>query len=426
MKDRIALVDCDNFYVSCERVFNPRLKEKPVVVLSNNDGCIVARSQEAKALGIPMGDPFFQYQKLIQDHDVQVYSSNYALYGDMSRRVMETLQGFSPNVEIYSIDEAFLDLAGFSNQSSTEYGTSIRETIKQHIGIPVTIGIAPTKVLAKIATRIAKRDKILKGVFDISTHPKIDDLLKTIAVEDIWGIGSQYTKLLNNQGILTARDLKYASPKWIKKHLTIVGLRILRELNGEPCIPLDEAPLAKKGIASSRSFGKPIETLEAISEAISEYVSRAAQKLRAQNSAASFLQVYVSTNPFKPQPQYSNAITSTFLTPTSFTPELIRIAKESIKQIYQPGYQYREAGVFLGGLISQSRVQLSLFSKIDSQQRDKRTELMATLDKVNKRLGSNTLQVASQGIKKPWKMNQSSVSPHYTTRWQEIPVVKAL
>ena len=258
----------------------------------------------------------------------------------------------------------------------------------------------------------------------LSTHPKIDELLKTIAVEDVWGIGNQYTKLLNSQGILTAKDLKYSSPKWIKKHLTIVGLRILKELNGEPCIPLEELPPPKKGIICSRSFGKPIETLEEISEAISEYVSRAAQKLRAQNSAASFLQVYVSTNPFKPEPQYANAITSTFLTPTSFTPELIRSAKECIKQIYQPGYQYREAGVFLGGLISQSQIQLSLFSKIDSQQRDKRTALMATLDKVNKRWGSNTLQVASQGIKKPWKMNQSFVSPHYTTRWQEIPVVE--
>jgi DNA polymerase V len=205
-----------------------------------------------------------------------------------------------------------------------------------------------------------------------------------------------------------------------------VGLRILKELNGEPCIPLEELPPARKGIICSRSFGKPIETLEEISEAISEYVSRAAQKLRAQNSAASFLQMYVSTNPFKPEPQYANAITSTFLTPTSFTPELIRSAKECIKQIYQPGYQYREAGVFLGGLISQRQIQLSLFSKIDSQQRDKRTALMASLDKVNKRLGSNTLQVASRGIKKTWKMNQSFVSLHYTTRWQELPVVKAL
>ena len=246
MKDRIALVDCDNFYVSCERVFNPRLKDKPVVVLSNNDGCIVARSQEAKALGIPMGAPFFQYQKLIQNHKVKVYSSNYALYGDMSKRVMETLKCFSPNVEIYSIDEAFLDLTGFSNQSLTEYGTLIRETIKKHIGIPVTIGIAPTKVLAKIATRIAKKDKTHQGVFDISTHPEIDELLKTIAVEDIWGIGKQYTKLLNTQGILTAKDLKYAPPKWIQKHLTIVGLRILKELNGEPCIPLEELPPAQE------------------------------------------------------------------------------------------------------------------------------------------------------------------------------------
>jgi DNA polymerase V len=425
MKDRIALVDCDNFYVSCERVFNPRLKDKPVVVLSNNDGCIVARSQEAKAVGIPMGAPFFQYQKLIQNNKVKVYSSNYALYGDMSKRVMDTLKRFSPNVEIYSIDEAFLDLTGFSDKNPIEYGTLIRETIKQHIGIPVTIGIAPTKVLTKIATRIAKKDKSLNGVFDITRHPKIDDLLKTIAVEDIWGIGKQYTKLLNSQGILSAKDLKYASPKWIQKHLTIVGLRILKELNAEPCIPLEELPPPRKGIICSRSFGKPVETLEAISEAISEYVSRAAQKLRAQNSAASFLHVYVSTSPFKPQPQYSNAISSTFLTPTSFTPELIRIAKGCIKQIYQPGYQYREAGVFLGGLISQSRVQLSLFSKIDSQQRDKRTALMASLDQINKRLGSNTIQVASQGTKKVWKMNQSSVSPHYTTRWQEIPVVKA-
>lgn len=426
MKDRIALVDCDNFYVSCERVFNLRLKDKPVVVLSNNDGCIVARSQEAKDLGIPMGAPFFQYKNLIQNHEVQVHSSNYALYGDMSRRVMETLKCFSPKVEIYSIDEAFLDLTGFSDKNLTKYGNLIRNTVKQHIGIPVTIGTAPTKVLAKIATRIAKKDKNLHGVFDITSHPKPDKLLATVAVEDVWGIGSQYTKLLNSQGILTARDLKYASPQWIRKHLTIVSLRILRELNGEPCIPLEELPPPKKGIASSRSFGKPVETLEEMTEAISEYVSRAAQKLRLQNSVASFLQVYISTNRFKQGPQYANLITSTFLTPTAFTPELIRKARECIQQIYQPGYKYQKAGVFLGGIIPQSQRQLSLFSQENLKERNKRTELMATLDKVNRRLGNNTLQVASQGTTKTWKMNQSFISPHYTTRWQEIPVVKAL
>jgi len=426
MKNQIALVDCDNFYVSCERVFNPRLKAKPVVVLSNNDGCMVARSQEAKALGIPMGVPFFQYQKFIQNHNVKVYSSNYALYGDMSKRVMETLKCFSPHVEVYSIDEAFLDLTGFSNQSLTEYGNLIRETIKKHIGIPVTIGIAPTKVLAKIATRIAKKDKNLTGVFDITTHPEIDGLLKTIPVEDVWGIGKQYTKLLNTQGILTARDLKYAFPKWVKKHLTIVGLRIVRELGGEHCIPLEKLPPPRKGIICSRSFGKPLETLEAISEAISEYVSLAAQKLRAQNSAASFLQVYVSTNPFKPGPQYANSITSTFLTPTSFTPELIRKARDCVKQIYRPGYQYHDAGVFFGGIVPQKQIQLSLFSQASLKERNKKTELMATLDKVNRRWGSNSLQVASQGTEKAWKMNQSFISFHYTTRWQDLPVVKAL
>ncbi|WAC07957.1 MAG: Y-family DNA polymerase [Thermodesulfobacteriota bacterium] len=425
MQNRIALVDCDNFYVSCERVFNPHLKNEPVLVLSNNDGCIVARSQEAKALGVPMGAPFFQYQKLIQDHKVKVYSSNYALYGDMSKRVMETLKRFSPKVEVYSIDEAFLDLSGFTHQRLTEHGQLIRNTIKKHIGIPVTIGIAPTKVLAKIATKIAKKDKTLNGVFDITIHPNIDELLSIIPIEDVWGIGKQYTKLLNSQGILTAKDLKYTPPKWIQKHLTIVGLRILKELNGEPCIPLEELPPPRKGIICSRAFGKPIETLEELTEAISEYVSRAAQKLRSQNSAASFLQVYVSTNPFKAVPQYINSITSTFLTPTSFTPELIRQAKECVQQIYRPGYQYHDGGVSLGGLTSQKQIQISLFPKIDTQKRNKRTELMTTLDKVNRCWGRNTLQIASQGIKKPWKMNRSFVSPHYTTRWQEIPVVRA-
>jgi DNA polymerase V len=338
---------------------------------------------------------------------------------------METLKCFSPHVEVYSIDEAFLDLTGFSNQSLTEYGTLIRNTIKHHIGIPVTIGIAPTKVLAKIATRIAKKEKTLKGVFDITRCPEVDELLATIPVEDVWGIGRQYTKQLNSKGILTAKDLKYAPTKWIQKHLTIVGLRILKELNGEPCIPLEELPPAKKGIVCSRAFGKPIETLEEVTEAISEYVSRAAQKLRAQNSAASFLQVYLSTNPFKPVPQYINSITSTFLTPTAFTPELIRQAKECVKQIFRPGYQYHDGGVFLGGFTSQQQIQLSLFSQADLTERNKKNELMATLDKVNKRWGRNTLQIASQGTTKAWKMNQSFVSPHYTTQWEEIPVVKA-
>lgn len=425
MENRIALVDCDNFYVACERVFNPRLKERPVVVLSNNDGCIIARSPEAKGLGIPMGAPFFKYQKFIQDHKVKVYSSNYALYGDMSKRVMETLKCFSPHVEVYSIDEAFLDLTGFSDKNLTEYGNLIRNTIKKHIGIPVTIGIATTKVLAKIATRIAKRDKTIMGVFDITSRPEIEELLKTIAVEDVWGIGKQYANLLNTQGILTAQDLKYAPPKWIQKHLTIVGLRILKELNGESCIPLEGLPPARKGIICSRAFGKPIETLEELTEAISDYVSRAAQKLRSQNSAASFLQVYVSTNPFKPVPQYINSVTSTFLTPTSFTPELIRQAKECVKKIYRSGYQYHDGGVFLGELVSQKQIQLSLFSQADLIERNKKTELMATFDKVNRRWGRNTLQVASQGTKKLWKMNQSFVSPHYTTQWEELPVVKA-
>lgn len=425
MKNRIALVDCDNFYVSCERVFNPRLKERPVVVLSNNDGCIIARSPEAKALGFPMGAPFFQHQKLLQRHKVAVYSSNYALYGDMSQRVMKTLTWFSPHVEVYSIDEAFLDLTGFSRQCLTTYGTCIRETIQKHTGIPVTIGIAPTKVLAKIATRIAKKDKTLRGVFDITSHPTIDDLLNTVPVGDIWGIGRQYTKRLNDHRILNAKDLKYASPSWIRKHLTIVGLRILKELNEEPCIPLEEFPSPKQGITCSRAFGKPIETLEEMIEAVSEFVSRAAEKLRTQNSAASFLQVYISTSQFKPGPHYANGIISRFLTPTSFTPELIRYARECINRLYRPGYQYHDAGVFLGGLVSRNQRQLSLFSLPDSHKRNKQTNLMACLDTVNKRLGRNTLQVASQGITKTWKMNQAFLSSRYTTRWKELPVVTA-
>jgi DNA polymerase V len=282
-----SLIDCNNFYVSCERVFNPKLEGKPVIVLSNNDGCVIARSNESKALGIGMGVPVFKCKDLIKKHKIQVYSSNYTLYADMSQRVMDTLAQFTSDVEVYSIDEAFLSLSEFMSLNLTEYARDIRSTVKRWTGIPVSIGIGSTKTLAKVANKLSKRNPQYGGVFDITSHTQMNELLEQIRVEDIWGIGRQYTKLLNQNGIYTALQLKNASDTWIRKHMSVSGLRTVWELRGISCIPLEEAPPSKKAIISSRSFGRPVESLEELKEAIASYISRASEKLRAQQSVTS-------------------------------------------------------------------------------------------------------------------------------------------
>jgi DNA polymerase V len=417
-----ALVDCNNFYASCERVFNPKLNGRPIVVLSNNDGCIVARSNEAKALGIAMGVPEFQIRPLLREHRVQVFSSNYRLYGDMSQRVMETLEQFCPDLEIYSIDEAFLSLSGFTSRNLTDYGRTIGTTVKRWTGIPVSVGIAETKTLAKIANRVAKRTPDTDGVFDLLACPDRKALLGRVAVEDIWGIGPNSARLLKQHGIMTALQLRQADDQWIRKHLGIVGVRLVYELRGRSCLDLEACPPPKQGITCSRAFGKPIATLSEMEEAVSSYVARAAEKLRGEGLAATVLTVFLMTNEFKDEPQYRNSVTCSLSVGTDTTSELIRAALRGLRTIYRDGYRYKKAGVMFTALVPASQVQPDLF---DCQDRPRSKRLMAALDAVNDRWGAGTLEYAASGLTKPWKTQFHRRSPAYTTDWNSLPIVTA-
>jgi len=417
-----ALVDCNNFYASCERVFNPMLEGKPIVVLSNNDGCVVARSNEAKALGIGMGVPEFQIRPLLRAHRVQVFSSNYRLYGDLSQRVMETLEQFCPDLEIYSIDEAFLSLSGFTSRNLTDYGRTIRTTVKRWTGIPVSVGIAETKTLAKIANRVAKRTPDMGGVFDLLACPDRETLLGRVAVEDVWGIGPTYARLLNQHCITTALQLRQADDQWIRKHLGIVGVRLVYELRGRSCLDLEACPPPKQGITCSRAFGKPIATLSEMEEAVSSYVARAAEKLRGEGLAATVLTVFLMTNEFKDEPQYRNSVTCSLSVGTDTTSELIRAALRGFRTIYRDGYRYKKAGVMFTALVPASQVQPDLF---DRQDRPRSKRLMAALDAVNDRWGAGMLEYAASGLTKPWKTQFHRRSPAYTTDWNSLPVVTA-
>jgi DNA polymerase V len=417
-----ALVDCNNFYASCERVFNPMLEGKPIVVLSNNDGCVVARSNEAKALGIGMGVPEFQIRPLLRAHRVQVSSSNYTLYGDMSQRVMETLEQFCPDLEVYSIDEAFLSLVGFGQRDLTEYGRQIRRTVKQWTGIPVSVGIAETKTLAKIANRIAKRTPDLGGVFDLLACSDREAVLGRVAVEDGWGIGRNHARVLNQHGITTALQLREVDDQWIRKRMGIVGLRLVMELRGVSCLDLDQCPAPKQSLTCSRAFGKLIHTLAEMEEAISVYTSRVAEKLRRERLAATVLTVCLTTNEFKEGPQYSNALTLKLPIVTDSTAELIKSALQGIRAIYRDGYRYKKAGVLLTGLVPVSQTQADLF---DYQDRGKPKRLMSALDAVNDRWGAGILHYASSGLTREWKTHFHRRSPAYTTQWDELPLVQA-
>ena len=415
-----ALVDCNNFYASCERVFNPKLNGQPIVVLSNNDGCVVARSNEAKALGIGMGVPEFQIRPLLSAHRVQVFSSNYTLYGDMSQRVMETLEQFSPDVEVYSIDEAFLSLVGFEPRGLIEHGRLIRRTVPQWTGIPVSVGIAETKTLAKIANRIAKRTLDTGGVFDLLACPDREALLGRVAVEDVWGIGPNHARLLKQHDITTALQLRGVDDQWIRKRMGIVGLRLVMELRGVSCLDLEQCPPPKQSLTCSRAFGKLISTLKEMEEAVSVYTSRVAEKLRCERLATTVLTVCLTTNEFNEGPQYSNALTLKLPIATDSTADLIRCALQGIRAIYRDGYLYKKAVVVLTSLVPVSQTQADLF---DSQDRRKFTRLMTALDAVNDRWGAGTLHYASSGITKAWETRFHRRSPAYTTDWDELPVV---
>jgi DNA polymerase V len=415
----IALVDCNNFYVSCERVFQPRLRGKPVVVLSNNDGCVVARSTEVKALGIPMGAPFFKIRPLIEQHQVQVFSSNYSLYGDLSQRVMESLRCFSPQVEVYSIDESFLYIS--PNHDPIAVGLQIRETVDRWTGIPVSLGIAPTKVLAKVAIEVAKKSG--SGIFYLENAAQADDILRTMPVRDIWGIGSRLGKWLELQGIHSALAFKEANSAVIKKKMGVVGQRLLLELQGVSCLPLELVPSPKQETCVSRSFREPVTSLLELQQAIGFFVSRSAVKLRRQKQVATGMIVFASTSRFIDDP-VSSSIVVNLLSGTSFTPELLKLAHGAVKQLYQPGCPYKKAGVIMVGLHSEDERQGNLFEQpVDRLQPNR---LIEVVDQLNLKLGAETITFGLVGQGQGWRMKADRRSPRYTTRWEELAVVRCI
>jgi DNA polymerase V len=411
-----ALVDCNNFYASCERVFDPRLKNRPIAVLSNNDGCIVARSNEVKALGIPMGVPFFEQKALIKKHKIAVFSSNYQLYGDMSQRVMDSLRLFAPDIEVYSIDEAFLRLDHLQPRDLVDYCTTIRAKVMQWTGIPVSIGIGPTKVLAKVANRVAKKQTD-DGVFDIRSRKAQDETLRTLEVEKLWGIARRWAERLRRIGITKASELRDASPVIIRKHLSVVGERLVRELRGHSCIDLEDIQ-PRKNIMSSKSFGNLLTQKEPMAEALANYAARACEKLRKQNSRAQAVYVFIQTNGFREtDKQYSNAITCALTIPTSDTRTIIETAKLCLNRIYKPGYRYKKTGVMLLDLIPAALQQKHLFADSDQRPGD---HLMDMVDRINQDHGPDTVFFGAQGVNREWKMRCGSRSPRYTTQWDEL------
>jgi DNA polymerase V len=417
-----ALVDCNQFYVSCERVFQPRLEDRPVVVLSNNDGCVIARSPEAKALGLAMGDPYHLHRETFTRHGVDIFSSNYALYGDMSRRVMETLAAHAPEVEIYSIDEAFLHLAGFERRGLTDYARLIRATVRRDTGIPVSIGIGSTKTLAKIANHLAKIDGDAGGVYDL-TAGDVDQVLAGVPVGEIWGIGRQWGTWLTGQGIATALDLKHADPKAIRRKMTVVGERLVYELGGRSYLPLELVTAPRKGLMVSRSYGRLLTRPEPIQEALTAFVGRAAEKLRRQRLMAAHLMVFLMTNPFATaRPFYGNSAGTRLTYPTDYTPDLIRAAVALFERLYRPGFHYQKCGVMLTDLSPAAYYPRDLF---DTRDHTRQARLMHALDAMNADHGARTVHVGSLGGRRPaWAMRQAFRSPRYTTRWMELPVVR--
>ncbi len=414
----IALVDCNNFYVSCERVFNLGLVGRPVVVLSNNDGCVVSRSNEAKALGIRMGTPWF---KLKDMPGLAGCSSNYALYADMSNRVMTILAGFSPRQEVYSIDECFLDLTSGPGDLQ-QYGQDIRERVKQWTGLPVCVGIATTKTLAKLANHIAKKNPEFQGVCDLTAmrNQELADRFSRMEVGEVWGVGRRLAPRLGELGIISVLDLKWADPVMLRSRFSVLMEKTNRELNGTVCIEMEEISPPKQQIMSSRSFGVPVSDLQSLEESVSLYVARAAEKLRHQKSCTGSVQVSIQTSPFNPTvPYYGNSTTVPLPTPTDDTMQITRAALLGLGRIYRAGLRYQKAGVMLSELVPASTVQQDLFAV----QLDGRSKvMMGVLDGINRRLGRGTVHSAREGFTQPWRMKQEHKSPAYTTRWDELPI----
>ena len=418
-----ALVDCNNFYASCERVFNPSIARRPVVVLSNNDGCIIARSNEAKAIGFKMGDPYFKARPLIDRHHVAVFSSNYTLYGDMSQRVMQTLEQFTPELEIYSIDEAFLNLAGFDPARLDPLARDIRRTVKQWTGIPVSVGIGPTKTLAKAANRLAKTIPAANGVWSLTTPESRQQALSRLRVADVWGIGRQWAAFLEQNGVATAQQFAEMPDSWIRSHLNVIGLRTATELRGIPCIPLELAPPPKKRLVVSRMFGKNLTEFEPIKEALIAYVTRAAEKLRRDGLQARHMAVFLQNSPFNAKEAfYGNSHVFQLPMPTSDTAELIRFACQGLRCIFKDGYHYSKCGVMLTELTATNEHQGDFFTRGDTQ---KSRDLMACLDAINRRMGRNTVFYAGSGITREWAAFANRKSATYTTDIGQIIRVRA-
>ncbi len=414
-----ALVDCNSFYASCEQVFRPDLRGKPVVVLSNNDGFIVARSKEAKALGIPDLEPFFKVEALLKKHNVAIFSSNYPLYGDLSGRVMATLQTFSPRIEVYSIDEMFLDMAG-TTAELTALGQGIKTCLWDHVKIPVSVGFAPTKTLAKLANRTAKKLAKCAGVCVLDQPHKWQWVLRRVPVTDVWGVGKRLARRLDDLNIRSAYDLASANPKIVRRASSINLERTIEELNGRPCLALDELPPAKKQIYCTRSFGNKATELPPILEAISLYASRAGENLGAQRHLGLTMHMFLHTCPFQPG-FHSVSAMAQLPYPTDDAREIVALARQVATRLYSPGHAFLKAGIGLIDIIDRQHHQFDLLHKGQPEKADR---LMQVMDRINRQQGKGTLFLAAQGISKPWYMRQQFTSPEYTTRWKDLPVVR--
>jgi len=416
---KIALIDCNSFYVSCERLFNPKIRKKPVVVLSNNDGCIISRSNEAKALGIKMGEPYFKEKEIIVKNDVQVFSSNYSLYGDISRRVMRTLKRFNSDIEIYSIDEAFLDLSNFPDNEIEDVGREIRSIVLKWTGIPTSIGIAKTKTLSKVANHIAKKKQ--SGVVSLIGIENIDPILEKVEINDVWGVGKQLTKFYHQNGIYNAKQLKNKSNTWIKKSSNVLSSRTAMELRGIPCIDLETTSSKRKSCIVSRSFGQRIEKYQELKEAIAGYSLNASEKIRSESLVTKSITVFVRTSPFQNRYGfYSNSKTIDLPIATNNSIEIVKAALNALEAIFKNGYRYQKAGIMLSHL-SESTNSKNLFS---SERDEKINSLMKSIDNTNYRYGRSTLSLASAGVHKRWSSRRQYYSRIDTADFYSLPTIK--
>ena len=416
-KNKIALVDCNSFYVSCERLFNPKIQKKAVVVLSNNDGCVISRSKEAKNLGIKMGEPYFKVKDLVKRNKVEVYSSNYALYGDISRRVMKVLKTFSPKVEIYSIDEAFIDLSFMDEKGVEDYGREIRSRVLKWTGIPTSVGIASTKTLSKVANHIAKKEKA--GVIYLNTN--IDEKLKKFPIEDVWGVGKQLSKFYHKNNISNAYDLKNVSNTWVKKGTNVLGAKTAMELRGIPCIDLQIDQEKRKNCCVSRSFGRKVKDLNELEESVITHCLNAAEKIRADDQIAKTITVFIRTSPFdKNRRYYSNSKTIDLAIPTSNSIELIKNAVKALTDIYKYGYAYQKAGIILSGLKDANQNDQNLLTPLLE---NKSKKLMKAIDYTNTKYGRYAISIAQAGLSKGWKMRREHSSKIDTASFDSLPKI---